>query len=73
MIWEMSKPAVLTAGGPLTNSVSVSRRGRYLALNYQLVGAGGPYQLVNQDRSHPPEFTVYQGDKKVASGKFEFG
>jgi hypothetical protein len=68
-----SKPAVLTAGGPLTNSVSVSRRGKYLALNYQLVGAGGAYQLVNQDRSHPPEFTIYQGDQKVGSGKFQFG
>ena len=68
-----SKPAVLTAGGPLTNSVSVGRRGKYLALNYQLVGAGGAYQLVNQDRLHPPEFTIYQGDKKVASGKFQFG
>jgi hypothetical protein len=67
------KPAVLTAGGPLTNSVSVSRRGKNLALNYQLVGAGGAYQMANQDRSHPPEFTIYQGDKKVASGKFEFG
>ena len=68
-----TKPAVLTAGGPLTNSVSVIRQGRKLSLNYQLVGAGGAYQLVNQDRSHPPEFTVYQGDQKVASGKFEFG
>ena len=28
---------------------------------------------MNQDRSHPPEFTVYQGHQKVASGKFEFG
>ena len=68
-----TKPAVLTAGGPLTNSVSVIRQGRKLSLNYQLVGEGGAYQLVNQDRSHPPEFTVYQGDQKVASGKFEFG
>jgi hypothetical protein len=49
------------------------RRGTYLALNYRLTGVGGGYQLVNQDRSHPPEFTVYQGDKKIASGKFEFG
>ena len=65
--------ATLGLGGPLTNSVSVRRQGRKLALNYQLVGAGGPYQMVNQDRSHPPEFTVYQGDKKVGSGKFEFG
>jgi hypothetical protein len=41
---------------------------------YQLVGAGGEaYQLANQDRSHPPEFAVFKGDKKIASGKFEFG
>jgi hypothetical protein len=66
-------PAVLTVGGPLTNSVSINRQGRKLALNYQLVGAGGAYQMVGQDRSHPPEFAVYQGDKKVGSGKFEFG
>jgi hypothetical protein len=66
-------PVVLLAGGPLTNSVDVMRRGKYLALNYRLTGAGGSYQLVNQDRSHPPEFTVYQGDKKISSGKFEFG
>jgi len=66
-------PAVLKVGGPLTNSVSINRNGRKLSLNYQLVGAGGAYQMLNQDRSHPPEFAVYQGDKKVASGKFEFG
>ncbi|MCX6925553.1 MAG: hypothetical protein NT154_20445, partial [Verrucomicrobia bacterium] len=67
------RPAVLVAGGPLTNSVSISRQGKNLLLNYQVLGAGGVYQLDNQDRSHPPEFTVYQGDKKIASGKFEFG
>jgi hypothetical protein len=66
-------PAVLNVGGPLTNSVSISRGGRNLNLGYQLVGAGGSYQMVNQDRAHPPEFTVYQGDKKVGAGKFEFG
>jgi hypothetical protein len=73
IIVSENKPAVLTAGGPLTNSVSLNRHGKNLVLNYQLVGAGGAYQLANQDRSHPPEFTIYQGDKKVASGKFEFG
>ena len=67
------KPAVLMAGGPLTNSVAVSRRGRNLSLNYELVGAGGKYQVLNQDRAHPPEFAVYQGEQKVASGRFEFG
>jgi len=67
------EPPRLAVGGPLTNSVSIQRQGKYLALNYELVGAKGPYELAIQDRSHPPEFAVYQGDKKVASGKFEFG
>ncbi len=68
------EPAVLTAGGPLTNSVSLLRRGSRLSLNYELVGAGGlVYRLVRQDRTQPPEFTIYRGDKRVASGKFEFG
>jgi hypothetical protein len=66
-------PAVLTAGGPLTNSVSISRQGRTLMLNYQLVGAAGGYQVSDPYRVHPPEFTVYQGDKKIGSGKFQYG
>ena len=66
-------PVMLTVGGPLTNSVAVGRRGRNLSLSYELVGAGGAYQMVNEDRSNPPEFTVYQGDKKLAAGKFQFG
>ena len=43
-------------------------------MNYRLKGAdGGSYRLAQQDRSKPPEFTVYHGGKKVLSGKFEFG
>jgi hypothetical protein len=67
------KPAVLRVGGPLTNSVVVSKRGRYLALNYRLVGVDGAYELANLDRSHPPEFAAYLGDKKIGSGKFQYG
>jgi hypothetical protein len=67
------KPAVLLAGGPLTNSVTLSRHGRNLLLNYQLVGAAGKYSLDSIARSHQPEFSIYQGDRKIASGKFEFG
>ena len=67
-------PAVLDAGGPLTNSVIVSRHGQDLRLDYQLRGASGAtYQLVNRDYSRPPEFTVLKGGKKIASGTFEFG
>jgi hypothetical protein len=66
--------AVLNVGGPLTNSVIVSRHGKDLRLDYQLVGAGREiYQLANQNRSQPPEFAAYQGDRKIASGKFAYG
>jgi hypothetical protein len=71
---DEKKPVVLAAGGPLTNSVSLSRHGKYLRLNYQLLGVDGElYQRTLADRSHPPEFAVYKGDRKIASGKFEFG
>jgi hypothetical protein len=67
-------PALLNAGGPLTNSVTASRQGADLHLDYLLVGAGGgTYQLAKQDTSKPPQFAVYQGDKKIGSGDFEFG
>jgi hypothetical protein len=66
-------PAVLAVGGPLTNSVSTMRRGEDLVLSYQLLGAGGGYQMVNVDRSKPPAFAVYQGQKQIAAGSFEFG
>ena len=65
-------PAILTVGGPLTNSVTVNRHGRSLNLGYQLLGAGGEtYQLLGARRQ--PEFAAYRADKKIASGKFEFG
>ncbi len=67
-----NKPAVLVAGGPLTNIVQVAKRGRYLSLDYRLVGAGGhPYKL--STLRNEPKFAVYQGDRRLASGKFEFG
>jgi hypothetical protein len=66
--------AELTAGGPLTNSVAITRRGRSLALDYQLVGAGGDaYQLGALDRSKPPRFQVRRAGKEIGSGAFEFG
>jgi len=71
---DEKKLAVLAAGGPLTNSVSLGRQGKYLRLNYQLLGAGGEvYQSARVDRSQPPEFAVYKGDRKIASGKFAYG
>jgi hypothetical protein len=70
----IEKPVVWAVGGPLTNSVAASARGRNLVLNYRLIGAGGQsYQLLPQDRSKPPQFTIRQGDRQIAAGNFEFG
>ena len=66
------KPAVLKVGAPLKQTVKAQRRGRILALNYELLGVGGE-MYVSANRSKPPTFTVYKGDKEIASDKFEFG
>lgn len=71
---QSSGQTTLISGGPLTNSVSIVRRGKALVFNYELRGQGGmAYSLINDQGAVQPEFAVYQGDRKVASGKFEFG
>jgi len=66
------KPAVLRVGAPLKQTVKAQRQGRILTLNYELLGAGSE-KYTSGNRSKPPTFTVYKGDKKIASDKFEFG
>ena len=66
------KPAVLKVGAPLKQTVKAQRRGRILALNYQLLGVGGE-MYTSANRNKPPTFNVYKGDKEIASDKFEFG
>jgi hypothetical protein len=76
LVVSAANAATLAAGGPLTNSVTVDRRGRSLALNYRLLGANGEaYQL--QGVRKEPEFAIYRAgksrDTKLASGRFQFG
>jgi len=66
------KPAVLKVGAPLKQILKAERQGRVLTLDYQLLGIGGE-NYVRDDRDNPPTFTVYKGDKKIASGTFEYG
>jgi hypothetical protein len=64
----------LAVGGPLTNTVAVSVRGRFAVLSHRLLGVdGGTYRLTGPGRTKPPEFAIYRGDRRIASGKFEFG
>ncbi len=64
--------AVLNAGGPLTNTVLVKRRGNSLVLDYHLLGAGG--EVYEARGPHTDSgFAVYRAGKKIYSGKFEPG
>jgi len=67
-----NKPSVLKRGAPLTQTVKVKRQGSVLVLNYELIGGGGE-TYTRSDRSKPPTFTIYKGDKEIASDKFQFG
>ena len=68
----VDKPATLKVGGPLVPAVRVQRRGRILRLDYELRGVGGEI-YTGGDRTKPPTFAIYRGDKQLTSGKFEFG
>ena len=68
----VDKPATLKVGGPLVPTIKVQRQGRILRLSYELRGVGGE-AYTGGDRSKPPTFAVYKGQKKIASGNFEFG
>jgi len=63
---------ILKVGAPLVPTVRVHRRGRFLILSYDLLGVGGD-AYTNGDRSKPPSFAIYSGDKKIASDTFEYG
>jgi hypothetical protein len=71
---DEKETASLIVGGPLTNSVSVNRRGKNLVLDYQLVGLEQEvYRLISQNRIEEPELAIYQGDTKIHTGKFSYG
>jgi hypothetical protein len=71
---EPNAPATLRIGAPLRHVVKVERQGPTMVLAYELIGQGGePYVLSRNRPEQRPAFTVYRGDRKVASGDFEFG
>jgi hypothetical protein len=65
------EPAILKAGGPLEQRITVQRKGQLLAMDYRLIGAAG--ESYRNDRRYPPRFAIYKGDKEIDSGKFQFG
>jgi len=65
------EPAILKAGGPLEQRITVQRKGQLLTMDYHLIGAAGESYL--NDRRYPPTFAIFKGDKEITSGKFQFG
>ena len=63
--------AILKVGAPLKQTVKIERQGPILQLNYNLTGVGGETYAVTRNKQ--PVFTVFKGEKKVATGEFEFG
>jgi hypothetical protein len=74
VVVDERQAGVLAVGGPLTNCVSATRRGRNLLLSYRLIGAGGePYWMPGWSGWKTPQFTVCTSGTKLGAGQFEFG
>jgi phenylpyruvate tautomerase PptA (4-oxalocrotonate tautomerase family) len=74
VVVDEQRTAVLAVGGPLTNCVSATHRGRNLLLRYRLIGAGGgEYWLAAGRDGKPPRFSVGKSGRRIGSGQFEFG
>lgn len=65
-------PTKLAAGAPLVSTVTASRQGSVLELDYALVDADGR-KYSPGTRGQPPTFKVFHGDRQVGSGKFAYG
>jgi len=69
---QAGQTAALRLGGPLTNTVEVSRDRNLLRLDYRLIGAGGErYSYYNW--KGPPSFTISKGPLRLGGGTFPFG
>lgn len=71
---DPEKEQALKAAAPLNHTVKISRTGRVLKLDYELVGTDGKkYRLWDISDRAKPTFAVYQDGVKVGGGTFEFG
>ncbi|MBN1973520.1 MAG: hypothetical protein JW787_07760 [Sedimentisphaerales bacterium] len=67
------EPAILKAGAPLKQVIEIKRQGKYLVLNYKTLGIDGRQYNKTTNREKRPSFSVYKGDKLIASGEFAYG
>jgi hypothetical protein len=65
-------PHRLTVGAPLTAKVQVTREGRSLQLEYQLLDAAGR-EYRQGAGSSLPAFHIAKAGREIASGRFRYG
>lgn len=65
--------ALLKTGGPVNQTVSARRQGASLSLGYVLKGIDSVEYLPDISSEASPGFAIYQNDRKVGSGQFEYG
>ena len=64
----------LACGGPLRNTVQATRQGRSLRMDYRLTDAAGrAVQWMKVQPTQPPEAVIYQRERRLATGRFEYG
>lgn len=62
----------LEVGAPLAPSVQVTRQGRLLKIDYQLLDAAGR-SYTGPRATDPPGFTVLKDGREIGAGTFEYG
>jgi hypothetical protein len=73
LVLTPEEPCRLAVLAPLTPRVTVKRSGRLLVLDCQVCDVDGKKATSVRGRVPPPQFTVYQGDREIGSGTFEYG
>jgi hypothetical protein len=66
-------PRIVKSGGPLLPPVTVEHKARLLVLTHGPASADGGLMSNAGPRGEPPRFTIYKGQRKIASGQFEYG
>ena len=78
---EAGKPCELVLGAPLTPHVTVSRHGKYLEMDYQLLDGAGRNYTQSLSEENPfaspqfsePRFSVYKDGTLLGSEAFQYG
>ncbi len=58
---------------PQTAKVEVTREGRLLTLDYQLLDAQGRDCIDRKWMANAPRFTILQAGREIGAGSFEYG